>query len=180
MLLLRLEMRESFLFGAASLIALLLGGISIAAPTGVPIPPSLLGEWVVTKVYELNKVYPQPSAEPKIWLDGKTLVIEQNRLSLGGEICLDLDVQRKRGSIAQILKETAGETAKEIGLKSRKGVSDYFVARCNSSFSEEKFERIGVNYIEWYLVMNRADQDEIELAFFNGAYMELHRASPTS
>ena len=175
-----LEVFKRLFPNAGIAVALLSNSVSAAAPTGIPIPQSLLGEWVVTKVYEPDGPYPEPGAEPKVWLDGKTMVIESNRLSLGGEVCIDLDVTKKRGSIARILAINSGEKPSDMGLKPRAGAVDYLAIRCGHSFTNETSERTGIDYIEWYVVLDERNRSEIELGFFGGAYLELRRPAPTS
>ena len=107
------------------------------------VPTWLLGKWVVTKVYEdANETYPVPSAEPEVWLGGKTMSVEPNRLSLGGEICTDFGVEPKRGTIRQILKTMSGQTPQQIGLNAKRGQVSYLKVTCGRSFTEETAERV--------------------------------------
>jgi hypothetical protein len=138
------------------------------------VPAWLLGNWAVTKVYEdANETYPVPRAEPVVWLTGKTMSIEPNRLSLGGEVCLDFDAESKRGTIAQILKTMSGQTPQQIGLTVKKEAVSYLKITCGRSFTEETAERVEMPHIEWYIVID--DQTKIEMAFLGGAYLELRR-----
>ena len=143
------------------------------------VPTWLLGKWVVTKVYEdANEAYPVPSAEPEVWLGGKTMSVEPNRLSLGGEICTDFGVESKRGTIRQILKTMSGQTPQQIGLNAKRGQVSYLKVTCGRSFTEETAERVGMPHVEWYIVVD--DREKIEMAFLGGAYLELRRPTPTS
>jgi hypothetical protein len=143
------------------------------------VPTWLLGKWVVTKVYEdANETYPVPSAEPEVWLGGKTMSVEPNRLSLGGEICTDFGVEPKRGTIRQILKTMSGQTPQQIGLNAKRGQVSYLKVTCGRSFTEETAERVEMPHIEWYIVVD--DREKIEMAFLGGAYLELRRPTPTS
>lgn len=154
---------------------------AFAADTGrSSFPDWMLGNWTVTKVYEADIVYPQADAEPVVRLSGKTMSVEPNKLSLSGEICLDLDIKEKKATVAQVLKESSAQKPKDVGLSPKKGPMTYFDVRCRRSFMDQTTERTGINYIEWYIVFDEKDQSAIQLAFLGGTYLELHRASPTS
>ena len=164
----------------AALMVLLLSGSAFGADTRSSLPAWVLGKWAVTKVYEFDGTYPEPGTDPREWLGDQTMSIESNRLSLRGEVCADLDVVRKRGPVAQILAAKSNQKPSEIGLKPRKDGVDYLAIRCRHGFTAETSERIGIDYIKWYLVMDERDQSEIELAFWPGVYLELHRPQPPS
>lgn len=144
------------------------------------IPSWLLGDWVVTKIYKPDAVYPEPDAEPQVRLDGKAMTISPNRLSLGGEVCADLDIKSKYATVAQVLLQSSAQKPEDIGLTPRKGRVSYLEVRCAKSFMDETVERTNIDYIKWYVVIDEQNRSEIELAFLGGVYLELHRPSPTS
>lgn len=142
------------------------------------IPTWLLGDWVVTKIYEDKTVYPEADREPQVWLGGKTMKIETGKLSLGGEICLDLDVAMKHGNARKVFVTELGKPPENIGVKLSNTAIDYLRVTCGKSFTDETFERDEGLKLDWNIFLKSKDQ--IEMPFFGGAYLELRRTAPTS
>ncbi|MDR3440952.1 hypothetical protein [Telmatospirillum sp.] len=156
--------------------ALLVGGATNAAA----LPDWLLGDWVVTKVYQLNDGlihYRNSEAEPVVKLTGKIMTIEANRLHLGVDICTDLTVQEKRDNIRHLVKDVklGGEPEMYGGLTPRPGRLPYLDINCGKPFSEGP-DGIGAreaNSVDWVVIPN--GHDKIDLMFLYPCYVELRR-----
>jgi hypothetical protein len=144
----------------------------------VTLPAWLLDNWTVTKVYEDNAVYPEPDHEPKVWLGGQVMKVLPDKLSLGGEICADFEVAAKRGTLRKVFVAELGKQPESIGVKPSRNALDYLQISCGKSFTGETLERDATPRLNWYIFQK--SKDEIEMPFFGGAYLELHRAAPTS
>ncbi|MTJ81246.1 MAG: hypothetical protein F8N37_09535 [Telmatospirillum sp.] len=149
------------------------------AGTAAEIPNWLLGDWIVTKVYQAGEDvvrYQEPEAEPVVRLTGKTMTVEPNRLSLGGEVCADISVRKRRDTIRHLVKDVELGAEPEIfGLTPRPGRLPYLEINCGRSLTEEKDGQDDrhINYIDWIVIPN--GHDKIDLMFMGPCYVELRR-----
>jgi hypothetical protein len=151
--------------------ALLVSGGAHAAG----LPDWLLGDWVVTKVYQApdNEIhYRDAEAEPVVKLTGKTMTVEPNRLHLNDEICTDLTVQQKRDTINHLVP---GRKPEKLGLIPRPGQLPYLKINCGKSLTEgpDGLDDRHINYIYWVVIPN--GRDKIDLVFLGPCYVELRR-----
>lgn len=143
------------------------------------LPDWLLGEWTVVKVYQLNDDlarYQRPSAEPVVWLGGKTMTVDADRLSLAGQICTDINVLEKRDVIRHLVKDVKlGAEPEDYGLTPRPGRLPYLDVLCGRSLSEgpDGLDDSHQNYIHWIVIPN--GKDKIDLMFLGPCYVELRR-----
>jgi hypothetical protein len=149
-----------------------------AADKSSALPHWLLGDWIVTKVYEADIPYPDPEGEPKVRFGSQKLTIGPDKLSLSGEVCTDLDIVTKRGTLGQILAGTIGRKPAELGLSVSHESTSYLVVTCGKSFQEDTEERTHTPSVHWHILLK--SRDNISMPFFGGAYLELRRPAPTS
>jgi hypothetical protein len=143
------------------------------------LPDWLLGDWSVTKVYQLNDDlarYPDPGNEPVARWTGKIMTIEADRLHLGVDICTDLTVREKRDTVRHLVKHELGAEPEVFGgLTPRPGSLPYLRINCGRSLTEEEdgLDDRHVNYIDWVVIPN--GHDKIDLMFLGPCYLELRR-----
>lgn len=162
--------------GYASFIVLALlvcGGAKAAG-----LPDWLLGRWMVTRVYQESPEtahYLVPGAEPAIWVGGKTMTVEADRLSLAGEVCTDLAVRAKRDTIRHLVKSRLAGEPEVFGLVPRPGWIPYLDINCGKSLTEDgnQLDDRGINYIDWIIIPD--GHDKIDLMFIGYCYVELRR-----
>jgi hypothetical protein len=153
-----------------------------ADAAGAPVPDWLRGEWVVTKVYEANEVYPVSAGEPKVHYIGQTMTVEADSLHLTSEICAEATARDASAGFQDLIRRTTGQsTPSALGLGSTPGKINYLEITCGKSLMEDgsrNVERDIGRPIKWRVI--RDADDKIEMPFFSGCFLELHRQKPTS
>lgn len=135
------------------------------------LPDWLLGDWVITKVYQKSDYGPD-ELPPSVRLGGKIMTAEPDRLHLGVDICTDLTVRQKRDTIGHLVP---GHKPEKLGLIPRPDWLPYLEIHCGRSLTEEKdgLDDRHINYINWIIIPN--GRNKIDLIFLYSCYLELRR-----
>lgn len=160
----RAAMKRQIRMGAL-ILAFLLAGQARAAG----LPDWLLGEWDVTRIYEEDPerhIYPSAAGEPAVWLDGRTMTVEPNRLELANHICANIAVREKRDTIARLVSRTLWLKPQALGLTPRPGTLPYLDIQCGNDLIRYKDGTVAdrhADYIHWQIIPD--GHDKIEMMF---------------